>query len=632
MKWNFYYTATAIVIQIILLWFYRYSNVLPLPKNKIFYRILSLSVVTCFLNLVGVWINTKDGFHYNPLLPLICVLYYALFIYVFYKIFEYGMFYLGFEESLKRHQILYRIPMILFLIFGITSFWTHYLFYIDFYGNFAYGQYYTVFYVVLAFYSLLLFYYQRKVKDRLPKVRRTPINVCLFTLALGILCDYVSHTAILTDIFLSTSELILYITLENPDFYRSHITKTYNTEAFVNFTDELLKKKIPFSAVGFRINNLPNLKRHHGTRNLFSTMMLVGKWFKDSFPSAYVFYPDNDCFFLLSETPIDEKRFVALCRKRFIRPFKHKDISLFIHGNMFTVDHPEKFSSASEILCAASVLEESLDLEVLYRITEEDREAILREATLEAVLQKHISENTIDVYYQPLYAVKSGKIEGAEALARLTDAHIGPVPPGIFIPLAEKNGTIMDLGLQIFEKICLFVSQTNLEAAGIRTISINLSPIQFQDMRLSEALEKIAQKYKVDFSVFNFEITETALSNNELVESQIAHLKKRGAHVSLDDFGTGSSNLARLTRFPFTESKLDMSLVWNYFETRNPIMKDVITIFKNQGLKIVAEGVETKEMAMALSGMNCDYLQGYYFSKPLPEEDFCHFISTFNAK
>ena len=150
-------------------------------------------------------------------------------------------------------------------------------------------------------------------------------------------------------------------------------------------------------------------------------------------------------------------------------------------------------------------------------------------------------------------------------------------------------------------------------------------------MRLSESLKKIAQKYNVDFSVFNFEITETALSNNTLVESQIAHLKKRGAHVSLDDFGTGSSNLARLTHFPFTESKLDMSLVWNYFETRNPIMKDVITIFKNQGLKIVAEGVETKEMAMALSGMNCDYLQGYYFSKPLPEEDFCHFISTFNA-
>ena len=134
----------------------------------------------------------------------------------------------------------------------------------------------------------------------------------------------------------------------------------------------------------------------------------------------------------------------------------------------------------------------------------------------------------------------------------------------------------------------------------------------------------------VKFSLFDFEVTESNMNAEKLLEQHIAKTKEYQATASLDDFGKGGSDIFRLLNYDFSLAKLDKSVVWNYFDQKSTVMTDIISMFKHEKLKIVAEGVEDKTMADALSNLGCDYLQGYYFAKPLPAEDFWDFVTKFN--
>ena len=247
------------------------------------------------------------------------------------------------------------------------------------------------------------------------------------------------------------------------------------------------------------------------------------------------------------------------------------------------------------------------------------------------ILQTKMKQHDIAVYLQPIYSTVSKKIEGAEALVRLEDEAYGTIYPNDFIPLAEMSGEILELGLIIFETVCKYVKTHDLKKMGIEFISVNLSPVQFQDINLIESLYEIAMKYEIDFSIFDFEITETFVEQEQLVETQLKRFSQYGASLSLDDFGKGSSNLERLVNYPFSIAKLDLSLVWNYFNGTNKIMEDVIHIFKEEQLKIVAEGVEDEAMVHGLTSLNCNYLQGYYFAKALTMPEFDRYVSEFNG-
>ncbi|MBP5280194.1 MAG: EAL domain-containing protein, partial [Erysipelotrichaceae bacterium] len=164
------------------------------------------------------------------------------------------------------------------------------------------------------------------------------------------------------------------------------------------------------------------------------------------------------------------------------------------------------------------------------------------------------------------------------------------------------------------------------EQKDIEFINVNLSPAQCLNSMLSSELSAIAAKYDVSMNMIDFEITETAAEDFLSIQKQIYLLQKEGAELSLDDFGAGTSNLTRLMNLPIHVVKIDMEVAQSYFKEEVSFLPDLIRMFQNANMKIVVEGVETEEMKNMLMSLDCDYLQGFYFSKALPEDEFIAFM------
>ena len=207
----------------------------------------------------------------------------------------------------------------------------------------------------------------------------------------------------------------------------------------------------------------------------------------------------------------------------------------------------------------------------------------------------------------------------------------------IFIPIAERKGLIIDLGIIVMEKVCQFAKKYDLNKLGIEYLEINLSGLQCMDTALSEKLRSIMDKYELSPSFFNFEITETVVTEKtDAITNNMVNLINMGSSFSMDDFGKGNSNLSKIADLPFELVKMDKSLVWAYFEENNTkgkvILPCSITMMNNLNMKIVAEGVETEEHKNILSDMGVDYLQGYYFSRPISGDALITMLTDFKEK
>lgn len=247
---------------------------------------------------------------------------------------------------------------------------------------------------------------------------------------------------------------------------------------------------------------------------------------------------------------------------------------------------------------------------------------------MEEILNRAITENRLEMYYQPIYDVKAGRFRSAEALVRLNDTQYGMVPPGLFIPAAEAMGLVLPIGEIVMESVFRFIAEHDLDALGLDYIEINLSVAQCMRRGFPDAVERLRQRYGIRPGQVNLEITETMFDNmGDVVEKNLWALYDKGYRFSLDDYGTGYSNIRRLSRLPLSLIKIDKSLVDVMFTPHGEvIMRNTVRMMQGIEKELVIEGVETEAAVNALAGMSCDFIQGYYYSKPLPEKAFLEFI------
>lgn len=249
---------------------------------------------------------------------------------------------------------------------------------------------------------------------------------------------------------------------------------------------------------------------------------------------------------------------------------------------------------------------------------------------IEEILKKAILNNKIEVYYQPIYSTTENRINSCEALLRLKDEDYGFVSPEIFIPASEKNGMIVQLGDFVFDSVCKFVASDDFKKLNLDYIEVNLSIYQCMQSNLVNKIQDCINKYKISTNYINFEITETMSDQGSVILKNISKLSELGFKFSLDDYGTGYSNIKRIITLPLNIIKFDKTFVR---ESKNPQMKIIIEnsieMIKQMDKKVVIEGVETEEMLKTFTDFDVDFIQGYYFSKPLPKDEFCEYLQNF---
>lgn len=244
-----------------------------------------------------------------------------------------------------------------------------------------------------------------------------------------------------------------------------------------------------------------------------------------------------------------------------------------------------------------------------------------RKTSIERILRKAIENDEFSINYQPQYDAVSNKIFGFEALLRLNSKKLGFISPVEFIPIAEACGYITQIGLWVLKQACMQSVRWINKGYKFRSMSVNISSVDLQQKNFVKNVSEIIQDTGINPNIIELEITETVLMQS--LESSINILNQlmdMGIRIALDDFGTGYSSLNYLKRIPISTLKIDKSFIDNIASSKKEelLINDIIQMAHTMELKIVAEGVETKEQLTVLKDKKCDYIQGYYFSKPLP--------------
>lgn len=313
-------------------------------------------------------------------------------------------------------------------------------------------------------------------------------------------------------------------------------------------------------------------------------------------------------------------------------PFRIRGHELFVTTSIGATIYPDDGDDMHALLRNADT--------AMYRAKEEHGNAFqfysremsvraLERAELESALRRALERKEFELFYQPKVDGTTGRIIGAEALIRWHHPDMGLVSPTRFIPMAEEIGLIIPIGDWVLQTAC--AQNKAWQNAGLEpiSVSVNLSARQFKQEGLVESVADVLKNMDLDAKHLELELTESIVMNSaELFVSKLKELQDLGVQLSIDDFGTGYSSLSYLKRFPLHHLKIDQSFVRDIATDSDDaaITSTVISLGHSLNLKVIAEGVETEEQVAFLREHQCDEMQGYYFSKPLPAAEFASLL------
>ncbi len=623
--WNFSFVYPTILILAILLFFYFSLPRLGIRQNTVFLKIIIIETLVVISDIVS---SNLDNNYRDYSITVVIIANLAYFVLFFIR-----SFFMFFFTSSVLHlyprkfpalKFIVQIPLYLSIVIAVFSPFTHMIFYIDGEGYHS-GYLYNIIYVCSFFYlglSLICFFAKRDFI--ISKRNHFSLLVYNIIIGVGLLFRILLPNYLLMDTFCLMSILVVYLSFENPEFYLDIRSTAFNRKALYDFLDERAGNQWK-NYIALIIHNYAEMREIYGATQMDDGLHMISDYLNHAYPKCKIFYFSRGRFVLLTDSRIDKEAACSDIAKRFNRPWKSDSSELYLDVAFATLSLQESSQTADIILGSISNALDKADISnsrVPVVINSNDIEQTKKEINIQKCFEDAIENNNIEAFLQPIIDAESGTVIGAEALARLRDDDGNIIPPNMFIPIAENTGRVHELGLQVFEKACRFMKESEIENTVLNWINVNLSPIQMVQSDLAEQLASIAEKHGIETNLIHLEITEESTIDDFSMQRQIHALSKKGFTMVLDDYGTGYSNLARIKKIPFSTIKLDMELVVDYYKNPDDFLPMMIKTFKHLGFKITAEGIENEHMSHVLKELGCDYFQGFYYSCAIPMHEF----------
>lgn len=412
-----------------------------------------------------------------------------------------------------------------------------------------------------------------------------------------------------------------------------------NRNAFMEDLAGLYEQELSFRVCMINIKNFDSYNVIYGRQAGDQLLMNMAEYYKDSIDNEKVYRVGGGkfAFIIFSEAEYSYLR-------EQIEQWKNAELLLGEknHFRLFldsvVIDVPE-FASNPELLMhnAEYMLDKSRNTEKGEEMVfgGEEQRALEKKKKITSIIRRALEKNRFFVYYQPIYSIEKYNFPKCEALLRLNDEDEGFIPPSEFIPAAEESGLIHELGQFVLEEACRLIEWRGRQGLPPIQVNVNVSTTQFSRRSFLDEVLTIVNKYDIDRSLLQLEVTESILINSfEYIIDIMKRLIEEGISFAVDDFGTGYSSLSYIGTLPVQAIKLDKSFIDRIAESEIYVLivRNVIEIAKGLHFKIVAEGVEDEQQLMVLKRLGCDYIQGYLFSKPLPEEEFTRFMYKYSPE
>ena len=622
--WNTGFVLPSLMVLAIVLVYYFVRPRLPNRINGAFLDLL----VTDILTIVTDYLATEADNHYQSLpVPLVSALnlfYFVAYIARIMAFFRLVLVLLKIDRpGFSWQKLLTWLVFLASELIVLSSPFTGAVYTVDGAGYHR-GPLYDILPVCAFFYlafGLVLLVLFRKRLRRGTLISGLAYHVILIA---GNIARILLPQYLVMNVFCLLAILVIYLSFQNPDLYITDRGPAFNTRAFTDWLDDP-QHRSGSRILGFAIRNYNDERSMYGGTQMDQGLGLIIAYLVKQFPQFLLFYLRGGNFALAGSEDTDWEEIRRVISDRFRESWKAESADLYLNVTYVEIGLTGQTDTSDRIvntlIYALDEAGESADIEQTL-MPEETLQEIDRKIGVKRYLDRALENDAVEVFLQPIVDSSTRRITGAEALARLRNEDGRLIPPGLFIPVAEKNGHINLLGEQVLCKVCAFIRDHDIRAMGLKWINVNLSPIQCMHSDLPRLFDAILQEYGVPAELIHLEITEESMVNYAKQERQIEALHRKGFQLALDDYGAGFSNLHQVKKISFSNIKLDMKIVWDYIRDRDSLLPSLVQAFKQMGFSITAEGIETQEMVEAMAGIGCDYLQGYFFSRPLPVEEF----------
>ena len=641
MKWIIHYDIVAFALIAVVLIVYLAYNHLNTLANRVYKRLLIVSLCSAVTDIVSAYacsFCTADQIGLNYFVNVVHFLVQNA-VPCLYCLFAYSLVYENINISSKWFSIIF-LPYIIELIMILSTPITGACFYVDAAGVYHRGIGQVVNYGIAFYYVILSCVIVLKNMKLLTLAQR--LSVLLYSvecIVLNIIQVFFSQY-LLQEIGIAFVMFFIYITMQNPLEYMDVQIGIYNRNLFRKTINNRIHKKEDFGIICLQIEGLSYINEKFGLSNGNILLKQVAAFLGTFSKNNEVYRISNRQLALVY---LKKPDFNIICNEimaRFEKPFSFSDrnVNINLWGYLCCIQSSENIVSANDTF---DIIDYSLNEarqnkknSIVFASTD-ILEKRRREIEITQAISNAINNSSFKVYFQPIYSLTEKRYTKMEALIRLIDDNLGFIPPDEFIPIAEKNGDILIIGEIVLEKVCAFIEEYHPEDYGIKSIHVNLSVVQCMQENISIRLLKIIDKYKIPHGLIDFEITESTADNtSENLDKIMDEFNKKGIDFSLDDYGTGYSNQSNLMRYPYSIVKIDKSLVWAC--DTNPkafiSLKHTIAMIKDLDMRVLAEGVETQRHIDFLEEIGCEFLQGYFYSRPLPIPELMEVIKETKIK
>lgn len=601
----------------------------PDRKNLMFGLILAFSILTIGTNLlchytIDTASRTINILLFQAVFSLQLILAVLLF---FYALTICGLFN-------RKHAWLTVITTVLFLaslVMITTNIVNGWLFFFDkdmnFYRGFMYELYFIPFEIILigSFAVPFIALHDGNTTDNLV------IPAYSIIVAICITIQYFVPSLILSGLGVMIGNTLIYLNIQNSGKGTDPLTSVYSREAFTKYIDELIMEKKSYPLIYADIVGTSTINKTFGETNGNMMISQVAAMLCGLSGKNLIFRYTGDSFIILVRDTQHLNQFKDRLLGKLRSRFETGTMSIQLQMRMFCIMDTTKETSSESLTRTIEMAEKALrnaQPNTIPVINQEMADESQRTTEIKKALQRAIDNNSIEIFLQPVIDNKTGKVAAAEALARISDPLLGLIRPMDFIPIAEETGMISSMTLQVVNRVCMFLKSAPLDCyRDFKWVSINLSISDCLSRAQGEKICNIISSYGINPSKISFEITETMATIEKVLPENLKVLTEKGYTLALDDFGTEYANLDSALRLPFSLVKLDKSVIHIVHNgNRMKILKKMVEVFSDLGLETVAEGVDSQEIVNIATSAGARYLQGFFYSKPLPVNVFINYL------
>ncbi len=616
--------AVILVALLLVLYYKKFSA--PFQKYTLFLVLLWLNLISAITSLASF---VLPGHAPVWVLRLLNALYFfahgatptALFLYVC-SLTDYNLTHF--------HQLsAWLVPTVINTILSVLSIFFDIYFQLDPDGTYHRGPLIFIIYIFTCFHFFAIIYTLIQNHSLIPRLEQLSIHLFLVFMVSAIFIQLLFPNLVIESFICACCLMVSQLTVQNPEQIIDAPTRILNKSGFSYLLVPPLSDRKDFQ-VGFMIlDNYYALEKVLGFDILEQRIQTFADYLRTNTGCLFA-RVENRRFCFVSQGFQDNGTVDAVLSKLreacTARQAKYPAPAR-MQFKCGILRCPRDASSFTELMSLLDIAAQTSGSEnaCFTRLDDGDVAKLRRYKQVDQLVQTAVEDGSLYVMYQPIYCTENHRFCSAEALLRMRSKALGEISPAEFIPIAERNGAILKMTQFVLETVCRFLRTSGIQEYGIRRVDINLSTLDCTQTDISQRILNCIRENNLLPSLVSVELTETAFSSlPESINRTLTALSREGVRVLIDDYGTGYSNLSRLTRFPLDIVKIDKSLITDIpgSATARIVLDNTLEMMKRLRKKVLVEGVETQEQLDYLLPRNdCSYIQGYYFAKPMSEEE-----------